>query len=83
MHKISIIPRGQALGVTQQLPLDDRHIYTEEYLLKKITVLLGGRVSEEVVFQRLSTGARDDLKKATHIAKKMICEFGMSKYLGP
>ncbi|BAU22830.1 cell division protein FtsH [Caldimicrobium thiodismutans] len=83
VHKISIIPRGQALGVTQQLPLDDRHIYTEEYLLKKITVLLGGRVSEEVVFQRLSTGARDDLKKATHIAKKMICEFGMSKYLGP
>jgi cell division protease FtsH len=83
VHKISIIPRGQALGVTQQLPIDDRHIYTEEYLLKKITVLLGGRVSEEVVFQKLSTGARDDLKKATHIAKKMICEFGMSKYLGP
>lgn len=83
VHKISIIPRGQALGVTQQLPLDDRHIYTEDYLLKKITVLLGGRVSEEVVFQKLSTGARDDLKKATTIAKKMICEFGMSKYLGP
>lgn len=83
VHKISIIPRGQALGVTQQLPLDDRHIYTEDYLLKKITVLLGGRVSEEEVFQKLSTGARDDLKKATHIAKKMICEFGMSKYLGP
>ncbi|MFN3505497.1 MAG: ATP-dependent zinc metalloprotease FtsH [Caldimicrobium sp.] len=83
VHKISIIPRGQALGVTQQLPLDDRHIYTEEYLTKKITVLLGGRVSEEIVFQKLSTGARDDLKKATAIAKKMICEFGMSKYLGP
>ncbi|MCS7150529.1 MAG: ATP-dependent zinc metalloprotease FtsH [Caldimicrobium sp.] len=83
VHKISIIPRGQALGVTQQLPLDDRHIYTEEYLLKKITVLLGGRVSEETVFERLSTGARDDLKKATQIAKRMICEFGMSKYLGP
>lgn len=83
VHKISIIPRGQALGVTQQLPLDDRHIYTEEYLLKKITVLLGGRVSEETVFEKLSTGARDDLKKATQIAKRMICEFGMSKYLGP
>lgn len=83
VHKISIIPRGQALGVTQQLPLDDRHIYTEDYLRKKITVLLGGRVSEEIVFQKLSTGARDDLKKATAIAKKMICEFGMSKYLGP
>jgi len=83
VHKISIIPRGQALGVTQQLPLDDRHIYTEDYLLKKITVLLGGRVSEEIVFQKLSTGARDDLKKATHIARRMICEFGMSKYLGP
>ncbi len=83
VHKISIIPRGQALGITQQLPLDDRHIYTEEYLLKKITVLLGGRVSEELVFQKLSTGARDDLKRATHIAKKMVCEFGMSKLLGP
>ncbi|MEZ0343717.1 MAG: ATP-dependent zinc metalloprotease FtsH [Caldimicrobium sp.] len=83
VHKISIIPRGQALGVTQQLPLDDRHIYTEEYLLKKITVLLGGRVSEELVFQKLSTGARDDLKRATQIARRMICEFGMSKYLGP
>ncbi|MFN3921246.1 MAG: ATP-dependent zinc metalloprotease FtsH [Caldimicrobium sp.] len=83
VHKISIIPRGQALGVTQQLPLDDRHIYTEDYLLKKITVLLGGRVSEEIVFQKLSTGARDDLKRATTIARKMICEFGMSKYLGP
>lgn len=83
VHKISIIPRGQALGVTQQLPLDDKHIYTEDYLLKKITVLLGGRVSEEIVFQKLSTGARDDLKKATAIAKKMICEFGMSKHLGP
>ncbi|MCS7199131.1 MAG: ATP-dependent zinc metalloprotease FtsH [Caldimicrobium sp.] len=83
VHKISIIPRGQALGVTQQLPLDDRHIYTEDYLYKKITVLLGGRVSEETVFQKLSTGAKDDLKKATFIAKRMICEFGMSKYLGP
>jgi len=83
VHKISIIPRGQALGVTQQLPLDDKHIYSEDYLLKKITVLLGGRVSEEVVFQKLSTGARDDIKKATQIARKMICEFGMSKYLGP
>ncbi len=83
VHKISIIPRGQALGVTQQLPLDDRHIYTEDYLLKKITVLLGGRVSEELVFQKISTGARDDLKRATQIARKMICEFGMSKYLGP
>ncbi len=83
VHKISIIPRGQALGVTQQLPLDDRHIYTEDYLLKKITVLLGGRVSEETVFKKLSTGARDDLKRATQIAKRMICEFGMSKYLGP
>ncbi|MGC8872172.1 MAG: ATP-dependent zinc metalloprotease FtsH [Caldimicrobium sp.] len=83
VHKISIIPRGQALGITQQLPLDDRHIYTEDYLLKKITVLLGGRVSEELVFNKLSTGARDDLKRATQIARKMICEFGMSKYLGP
>ncbi len=83
VHKISIIPRGQALGVTQQLPLDDRHIYTEEYLLKKITVLLGGRVSEEIVFNRISSGAQDDLKKATQIARKMVCNWGMSKKLGP
>ncbi len=83
VHKISIIPRGQALGVTQQLPLDDRHIYTEDYLLKKITVLLGGRVSEEIIFNKLSTGAQDDLKKATQIARKMVCDWGMSKKLGP
>jgi cell division protease FtsH len=83
VHKISIIPRGQALGVTQQLPLDDRHIYTEEYLLKKITVLLGGRVSEEIVFNKISSGAQDDLKKATQIARKMVCNWGMSKKLGP
>ncbi|QER42155.1 ATP-dependent metallopeptidase FtsH/Yme1/Tma family protein [Thermodesulfobacterium sp. TA1] len=83
VHKISIIPRGQALGVTQQLPLDDRHIYPEDYLLKKITVLLGGRVSEATVFKSISTGAQDDIKKATYIAKKMVCEWGMSKRLGP
>jgi cell division protease FtsH len=83
VHKISIIPRGMALGVTQQLPLDDRHIYTEDYLLKKITVLLGGRVSEELIFNMLSSGARDDLKRATQIARKMVCELGMSKTLGP
>lgn len=83
VHKISIIPRGQALGVTQQLPLDDRHIYTEDYILKKITVLLGGRVSEEIVFNKVSSGAQDDLKKATQIARKMVCAWGMSKRLGP
>ncbi|NPA39604.1 MAG: ATP-dependent metallopeptidase FtsH/Yme1/Tma family protein [Thermodesulfobacteria bacterium] len=83
VHKISIIPRGQALGVTQQLPIDDRHIYTEDYLLKKITVLLGGRVSEEMVFNKVSTGAQDDLKKATQIAKRMVCDWGMSKRIGP
>ncbi len=83
IHKISIIPRGQALGVTQQLPLDDRHLYTEDYLIKKITVLLGGRVSEELVFKKISTGAQDDLKKATQIARKMVCDWGMSKKLGP
>ncbi len=83
VHKISIIPRGHTLGVTQQLPLDDRHIYTEDYLLKKITVLLGGRVSEEIVFNKVSSGAQDDLNKATQIARKMVCNWGMSKKLGP
>ncbi len=83
VYKISIIPRGQALGITQQVPLDDKYIYTEDYILKKITVLLGGRVSEEIVFNKISTGARDDLKKACQIARKMICEWGMSHKLGP
>lgn len=83
VYKISIIPRGKALGVIQQLPLDERHVYSKDYLLKKIMVLLGGRVAEEYVFGQATTGAGDDLEKATEIARKMVCEWGMSHTLGP
>lgn len=83
IHKVSIIPRGMALGVTQQLPMDDRHIYSREYLLNRIAILMGGRVAEELVLGQISTGAGDDIEKATEIARKMVCEWGMSERLGP
>lgn len=83
LHKISIIPRGRAMGVTQQVPLDDRHVYSEEYLINRIKILLGGRVAEELVFDQYTTGARNDLMAATEIATKMVCEWGMNVMLGP
>ncbi len=83
IYKVSIIPRSHALGVIQQLPIDERHVYPKDYLLKKIMILLGGRVAEEYVFGQASTGAGDDLEKATEIARKMVCEWGMSNRLGP
>lgn len=83
VHKVTIIPRGMALGLTQQLPIDDRHIYTKEYLLNTITVLMGGRVAEELVFKHVTTGAGNDIERATEIASKMVCEWGMSEKLGP
>jgi len=83
VHKVTIIPRGMALGVTQQLPTDDRYTYTKEQLLKNITVLLGGRAAEEVVLKHQTTGAANDLERATEIARKMVCQFGMSDRLGP
>lgn len=83
IHKVTIIPRGMALGVTQQLPIDDRHIYSKEYLLNTITVLMGGRVAEELVFNVITTGAGNDIERATEIATKMVCEWGMSEKLGP
>jgi len=82
VHKVSIIPRGMALGITQQLPIDDRHTYPRSYLLTTITVLLGGRASEELVLGDLTTGAGSDLERATEIARKMVCQWGMSQ-LGP
>ncbi len=82
IHKVTIIPRGMALGVTQQLPEDDRFTYTKEYLEDQITVLLGGRASEEEVLGKITTGAGSDLERATEIARKMVCEWGMSD-LGP
>jgi cell division protease FtsH len=83
IHKVTIIPRGMALGVTQQLPIDDRHNYTREYLESTLSVMMGGRVSEETFMGVLSTGAGDDLEKATDMARKMVCEWGMSEQMGP
>ncbi len=83
IHKVTIIPRGQALGVTQQLPLDERHTYSKEYLLKRLTILLGGRAAEEIVFNQCSTGAGNDIERATELARRMVCEWGMSDTLGP
>jgi cell division protease FtsH len=83
LHKVTIIPRGRALGLTQQLPTDDKYNYSREYLIDRITILLGGRTAEEVVFHQRTTGAGDDLEKATDMARKMVCEWGMSDKMGP
>jgi cell division protease FtsH len=83
IHKVTIIPRGHALGVTQQLPIDERHIYPKEYLITNITTLMGGRAAEGLVLKRFTTGAGNDIEKATELARKMVCEWGMSESLGP
>ncbi len=83
IHKVTIIPRGRALGLTQQLPLDEKHTYSRDYLLNNITVLMGGRVAEELVFNHMTTGAGNDIERATELARKMVCEWGMSERLGP
>jgi cell division protease FtsH len=83
IHKVSIIPRGRALGMTQQLPMDDRYTYSKDYLLKTLRVLLGGRAAEEVALNHMTTGAGNDLERATELARKMVCEWGMSEKLGP
>ena len=83
IHKVTIIPRGRALGLTQQLPIDERHTYSKEYLLDNITILLGGRAAEEIVLNHQTTGAGNDIERATEIARKMICEWGMSENIGP
>ena len=83
LHKVSIIPRGRALGVTQQLPIDDKYTYSKDYLMKALTVLLGGRAAEEVALKHTTTGAGNDLERATDLARKMVTEWGMSDKLGP
>jgi cell division protease FtsH len=83
IHKVSIIPRGMALGITQQLPIDERHTYSREYLKNNITILMGGRVAEELVRGELTTGAGNDIERSTRLARKMVCEWGMSEKLGP
>ncbi|GKS63077.1 ATP-dependent zinc metalloprotease FtsH [Nitrospira sp.] len=83
VHKVTIIPRGRALGVTMQLPTDDRHNYSKEFLYNTLAILMGGRVAEELVFKHVTTGAGNDLERATELARKMVCEWGMSEKLGP
>jgi cell division protease FtsH len=83
VHKVTIIPRGPALGVTWYLPKDDRYSLSKEQAESSIAVALGGRLAEEIIFGRLTTGAGNDIEKATDIARKMVCEWGMSEKLGP
>ncbi|MFZ2088137.1 MAG: ATP-dependent zinc metalloprotease FtsH [Desulfobaccales bacterium] len=83
IHKVTIIPRGRALGATQQLPLDERHTYSKDYLNATLTVLLGGRAAEDLVFNQFTTGAGNDLERATELSRKMVCNWGMSEELGP
>ncbi|UCB47632.1 MAG: ATP-dependent zinc metalloprotease FtsH [Deltaproteobacteria bacterium] len=83
IHKVTIIPRGRALGLTQQLPIDEKHTYPKDYLLDNICILMGGRVAEEMVLNIQTTGAGNDIEKASDLARKMVCDFGMSDNLGP
>jgi len=83
VHKVTIIPRGRALGVTTYLPVDEKHTYSKEYLEGIITYALGGRAAEKIVFNNFTTGAGNDIEKATSIARKMVCEWGMSEKMGP
>jgi cell division protease FtsH len=83
IHKVTIIPRGRALGLTQQLPIDEKHTYPKDYLLDNIAILMGGRVAEELVLNIQTTGAGNDIEKASDLARKMVCDFGMSDNLGP
>ncbi len=83
IHKVTIIPRGRALGITQQLPVDEKHTYPKGYLLNNIAVMMGGRAAEEMVLNSQTTGAGNDIERSTDIARKMVCEWGMSENLGP
>ena len=83
IHKVTIIPRGRALGLTQQLPIDEKHTYPSQYLENNIAILLGGRAAEELILKDFTTGAGNDIERATNLARKMVCEWGMSKIMGP
>jgi cell division protease FtsH len=83
IHKVTIIPRGRALGITQQLPIDEKHTYPKDYLLNNISILMGGRAAEEIVLNMKTTGAGNDIERATELARKMVCDYGMSDKLGP
>jgi len=83
LHKVTIIPRGRALGVTMQLPVGDRHTHSREFLEAQIAILMGGRIAEELFLRQMTSGAGNDIERATEIARRMVCEFGMSAALGP
>ena len=83
IHKVTIIPRGRALGLTQQLPIDEKHTYPKEYLLNNLAILMGGRVAEEIALNHQTTGAGNDIERVTELARKMVCEWGMSEKMGP
>lgn len=83
IHKVTIIPRGRSLGLTQQLPIDERHTYPKDYLINNIRILMGGRAAEEIVLDTQTTGTGEDIEKASNLARKMVCDYGMSKDLGP
>ena len=83
VHKVTIIPRGMALGLTQQIPIDERHSQDKQYLLNNVTILFGGRAAEELILDHMTTGAGNDIERATEIAHQMVCEWGMSEKLGP
>jgi cell division protease FtsH len=83
IHKVTIIPRGMALGVTQQVPVDEKHNYSRDYLNDRIAILLGGRIAEEIMLGQITTGAGNDLERATEMARAMVCEWGMSDAMGP
>jgi len=83
IHKVTIIPRGRALGLTQQLPIDEKHTYPRDYLINNITIMMGGRAAEELVLNQQTTGAGNDIEHSTEIARKMVCDWGMSEKLGP
>ncbi|MGH7892167.1 MAG: ATP-dependent zinc metalloprotease FtsH, partial [Thermodesulfobacteriota bacterium] len=83
VHKVTIIPRGRALGLTTYLPIDEKHTYSKAYLEAMITYALGGRAAEKIIFGELTTGAGNDIERSTEIARKMVCEWGMSEKVGP
>lgn len=83
IHKVTIVPRGRALGITHQLPMDERHNYSRSYITGQLGILLGGRAAEKIIFNELTTGAGNDIERATELARKMVCEWGMSDKLGP
>ena len=83
IHKVTIIPRGRALGLTMQLPIDEKHTHAKKFLLNSISILFGGRVAEKIIFDEITTGAGNDIERASDLARKMVCEWGMSEELGP